>query len=162
MLLHVTMTTRLIIWRFFDRPDSSPWRICPSHAMFRLFARILISDWVVLICCPRRSVPVIRCSIFLRGSWFTIGSSWFFVLEDLSQWFNVPSFCKDLDFRLGRPDWSSQRICPSDSMFRTFAKILISDWVVLILKRDSASCSVTIRSSDVPLCVQLQTTTVYF
>ena len=59
------------------RPDSSSRKICLSDAMLRLFARILSSDWVVLIRRPGRSVPVIRCSVFLRGSWFPIGSSWF-------------------------------------------------------------------------------------
>ena len=116
------------------RPDSSSRKICPIDSMFCLFARILIS----------------------------VGLSWFVVPEDLSQWFDVPSFCEDFDFRLGRPDSSSHKICPSDSMFHLFASILISDWVVLIFKHNSVSCSAMIRSLDVPLCVRLQTTSVLF
>ena len=102
MLLRVLMTTRLSIWWFFERPDSSPRRICPSDAMFCIFSRILTSDWVFLIRRPGGSVPVMRCSVFLRGSWLPIGSSWFVAPENLSQWFDVPSFCEDIDFRLGR------------------------------------------------------------
>ena len=115
-------------------PDLSSRKICPSDLMFRI----------------------------LWGSWLPIGSSWFVVPEDLFQWFNVPSFCEDLDFRLGRPDLLSRKICPSDLMFCLFARISISDWVVLILKRNSVSFSATIRSSYVPLCVRLQTTTFSF
>ena len=77
MLLHVAMTTQLSIWWFFDRPDLSPRRICPSDAMFLLFARILTSDWDVMIRRPRGSVSVMQCSVFLRGSWLLIGPSWF-------------------------------------------------------------------------------------
>ena len=59
------------------RPDSLSRKICPSDSMSCIFARILISDWVVLICRPGRSVSVIRCSVFLQGYWFPIESSWF-------------------------------------------------------------------------------------
>ena len=73
MLLHVAMITQLSIWWFFDRPNSLPRRICPSDVMFCLFLRILTPNWAVLIRRPGGSVPVVRCSVFLKGSWFTIG-----------------------------------------------------------------------------------------
>ena len=38
LLLHIMMTSRLSIWRFFDCPDSTPRKICPSDSMFCLFA----------------------------------------------------------------------------------------------------------------------------
>ena len=68
MLLRVAMTTWLSIWQFFDRPDSYPQRICPSDAMFRLFAVILTSDWVV-----RSSDAIFR--LFPRRSLLPIGLS---------------------------------------------------------------------------------------
>ena len=158
MLLQVTMPTRWSIRRFFDRPDSSPRRICTKDAMFCRFivlndsSTVLIHrsggsvqemqysvflrdsladikcfftlrwpfDWVfddssiALIRRPGGFFPIMRCFIFLRGSWFMIGSSWFFVPEDLSQWLDVPYFCEDIDFWLGCPDSSSRKICPSD------------------------------------------------
>ena len=77
MLLHVAMITQLSIWWFFDRPNSLPRRICPSDVMFCLFLRILTPNWAVLIRRPGGSVPVMRCSLFLRGSWFPIGRSCF-------------------------------------------------------------------------------------
>ena len=146
------MTTRLSIWQIFNRPDLSLQRICPSDSMFCLFARILISDWVILIRRPGRSVPVIWWSVFLWGSWFPIGLSWFVVPEDLSYWFDVPYFCEVLDFWLGCPDLSTRRICPSDSMFRLFARILISNLVVLI--RCPGISFPVIRSSDNRLILQ--------
>ena len=50
-----------------------------------------------------------------------IGSSWYFVLEDLSQRFDVPYFCEDLDFLL-------DIIGPIEAMvFLFYAMILCSD-----------------------------------
>ena len=95
MLLHVAMITWLSIWRLFDRPDTSPRRICRIDAMFRIFARILTSVCAVLIRRPGGSVHVIRCSHL---------------------------FCEDLDFRLGRPDSSPWRIFPCDVIFRLFLR----------------------------------------
>ena len=52
------------------RPDSLSWKICLSNSMFRLFARILNSDWVLLVqatrwsyCFARRScVQTVCCA----------------------------------------------------------------------------------------------------
>ena len=110
MLLHLAITTWLSIWRFFDWPYLSPLRIWPSDAMLRLFRRILSSDWAVLICRPGGSVPVMRCYLFLRGYCLPIDPYWLVAPEDLSQWCDVLSFWKDIDFWLGRPD-SKTRWC---------------------------------------------------
>ena len=144
------------------RGDDSPTDLKCFFTLWWWLDWIFDDSLIVLIRCPGGSVPVMLSSIFLRRSWFTIGLSGFVVPEDLSQWFDVLYFCEDIDFPLGRPDSLSRKICPSDSMLRLFARILISDLVVLLIKRDSAYCSATIRSSDVLLCVRLQTTTVSF
>ena len=122
MILHVVMTTWLSIWRFFDRPDSLP-QLCPSDAMFLLFARILTSDLAVLICRLWGSVPVMRCFVFLRGYWLTIGLSWCCAPEDLSQCYDVPSFCEYIEFQLRCLIF--RRNLPSFS-----ATIYFSGWVI--------------------------------
>ena len=124
------MTTPLSIWWFFDRPDPLPWRISPSDAMFRIFARILSSDLAVLILRPGGCVPVIRCSVFLQGSYIPISLSWFLDPENLSKWYDVTSFCENHVFWLGSPNFSPCRICPSDVMFPLFSRRYLL-WLVI-------------------------------
>ena len=138
----------------FRRGDDSPSDLKCFFTLWWPLDWVFDDSLIVLIRRPGGSVPVVRCSVFLQGSWFPIGSSWFVVPEDLSQWCNVPSFCKDLDFRLGPPDSSSRKICPSVSMFHIFARILISDWVVLTCRPERSVpliwCSVFLRVSWFP------------
>ena len=81
--------------------------------------------------------------------------SWFVASEELSQWCDVPSFCEDLDFRLGHPDSSPQRICPSDAIFCLFVRILTSNSAVLICRPVGSvpvmQCSVFLRGSWLPI-----------